>query len=192
MSRVGEELGHVRRAMLLRFRLANFVCRVMPARSLSTVRAALYRLVGFKIAPRVSFLSAISVVGSGPGVYGRLSIGDGTVIGESPTFNLDDRITIGENASLGPSVAIWTSTHRMGPSSRRMSPEVMARPVVIEDGVWVRVGALILPGVTIGRGSVVGAGSVVAEDVPPNVVVSGNPAVVQKELRAGDEQPGIG
>ncbi|MEU3304418.1 antibiotic acetyltransferase, partial [Streptomyces sp. NPDC006678] len=34
----------------------------------------------------------------------------------------------------------------------------------------------ILPGVTIGRGAAVGAGSVVTKDVPPEVVVAGNPA----------------
>jgi maltose O-acetyltransferase len=36
--------------------------------------------------------------------------------------------------------------------------------------------------VTIGRGSVVGAGSVVTRDVPPVVVVAGNPATVVKRL----------
>ncbi|MCL4836088.1 MAG: hypothetical protein KJZ86_26855 [Caldilineaceae bacterium] len=44
--------------------------------------------------------------------------------------------------------------------------------------------SLILKGVTIGRGSVVGAGSVVTRDVPPGVVVAGNPAVVVKELES--------
>ena len=34
----------------------------------------------------------------------------------------------------------------------------------------------------IGKNSIVGAGSVVVKDVPPNVVVAGNPAKVVKEL----------
>ena len=65
MSRLGTELGYVRQAMLLRLRLANLVCSLMPARSLSTARAAVYRLVGFDISPRVSFASVMSVVGNG-------------------------------------------------------------------------------------------------------------------------------
>ena len=65
MSRLGTELGYVRQAMLLRLRLANLVCRLMPARSLSTVRAAVYRRAGFDIGPRVSFASVMSVVGNG-------------------------------------------------------------------------------------------------------------------------------
>lgn len=42
--------------------------------------------------------------------------------------------------------------------------------------------SIILPGLTIGDGSIVGAGSVVTEDVPPGVVVAGNPA---KIIRSG-------
>ncbi|MDE7447934.1 MAG: sugar O-acetyltransferase, partial [Helicobacter sp.] len=40
----------------------------------------------------------------------------------------------------------------------------------------------ICPGVTIGENSVIAAGSVVTKDVPPNVIVAGNPARVIKQL----------
>jgi acetyltransferase-like isoleucine patch superfamily enzyme len=44
--------------------------------------------------------------------------------------------------------------------------------------------SIILPGVTIGDGVIVGAGSVVTKDVPPNVVVAGNPArVLRTDIR---------
>ncbi|MFP7225599.1 sugar O-acetyltransferase, partial [Priestia filamentosa] len=41
---------------------------------------------------------------------------------------------------------------------------------------------VILGGVTIGDHSIVDAGSVVTKDVPPNVIVAGNPAKVIKTI----------
>jgi len=61
-----------------------------------------------------------------------------------------------------------------------------ARPVRLGRNSWVGFGATVLPGVTIGEGSIVAARSVVASDVPPYVVVAGNPARVVRPLEPGD------
>ena len=45
-------------------------------------------------------------------------------------------------------------------------------------------GSKVLKGVTIGENSIVAAGAIVTKDVPANVVVAGNPAIVVKELDA--------
>lgn len=169
-------------AWLPRFRLVNFAARLLPPTSLSTVRAVLYRGAGFNIGPRVSFLSAVTIIGAGQETYRRLTIGEGSLIGLNPTFNLDDTITLGRNVSLGPRVSIYTSSHLLGPASCRMNPRVITRPVAIEDGAWIGVNSVILPGVVIGRGSVVSAGSVVTDSVPPNMLVAGNPAKLVQEL----------
>jgi acetyltransferase-like isoleucine patch superfamily enzyme len=53
------------------------------------------------------------------------------------------------------------------------------QPLVIENDVWLGVGAIIMPHVrNIGNGAVVAAGAVVNKDVPPYAVVIGNPARV--------------
>ncbi len=57
-----------------------------------------------------------------------------------------------------------------------------AAPVVIEDQVLVGANAVVLEGCRVGRGSVVAAGAVVTEDVPPGVVVAGQPARVIKQV----------
>jgi acetyltransferase-like isoleucine patch superfamily enzyme len=63
-----------------------------------------------------------------------------------------------------------------------------AKPVVIEDNVWVGFGAVILPGVTIGRGAIIGCKTIIAEHVPPYAVVGGNPARVVRFLNPTDTE----
>jgi acetyltransferase-like isoleucine patch superfamily enzyme len=108
-------------------------------------------------------------------------------MGNHVTINLDAEVIIEKNVTIGPFVKIYTGTHKIGPGSNRCSGEgVLARPVIVESGSWVGLGAILLPGVTIGHGSIISAGAVVTEDVPPNSLVEGNPGTVVQELPWGD------
>ena len=51
--------------------------------------------------------------------------------------------------------------------------DLITKPIMIMDNIWIASGAMILPGVTIGEGAVVTAGSVVVKDVEPWTVVGG-------------------
>jgi acyl-[acyl carrier protein]--UDP-N-acetylglucosamine O-acyltransferase len=51
-------------------------------------------------------------------------------------------------------------------------------PIDILDNCFIGYGSIIMPRVTIGPNSIVAAGAVVVKDVPPGVVVGGNPAKV--------------
>jgi acetyltransferase-like isoleucine patch superfamily enzyme len=53
---------------------------------------------------------------------------------------------------------------------------------VIKRGASIGSGATILSKVVVGENSVVGAGSVVTRDVPPNVIVAGNPAKILRSI----------
>jgi acetyltransferase-like isoleucine patch superfamily enzyme len=48
---------------------------------------------------------------------------------------------------------------------------------------------VILKGVTVGDRSIVAARAVVTKDVPPDVIVAGNPAKVVKRLADGERPP---
>ena len=64
----------------------------------------------------------------------------------------------------------------------RALPVGKSLEVILEDNVWIGDSAIVNKGVRIGKNSIVGAGSVVVKNVPPNVVVAGNPAKIVKEL----------
>jgi acetyltransferase-like isoleucine patch superfamily enzyme len=52
----------------------------------------------------------------------------------------------------------------------------------IRSGARVGAGAVLCPAVEIGAEAFVGAGAVVVDDVPPRVVVVGNPARVLRDV----------
>ena len=85
---------------------------------------------------------------------------------------------------IGPSVQIYTAAHVLQAEARNRGDEV-AKPIRIEDNVWIGGGAILLPGVRIGRNAVVGAGAVVSRDVEANTVVAGNPARVIRMIDQG-------
>ncbi|MEY3606933.1 MAG: hypothetical protein RL289_1113 [Actinomycetota bacterium] len=91
-------------------------------------------------------------------------------------------IYVGENVAIGPNVQLLTPIHPLDVEIRTAGWE-SAKPIWIEDNVWIGGGAIILAGIRVGVNSVVGAGSVVTKDVPPNSVVVGNPARVIKEIK---------
>jgi maltose O-acetyltransferase len=56
-----------------------------------------------------------------------------------------------------------------------------AKPILIEENVWLGYGAIVLKGVTIGKNSIIGAGSVVTTNIPANCIAAGNPCRVIKQ-----------
>lgn len=90
-------------------------------------------------------------------------------------------VTIGDDVQIGPNVQLLTPIHPIEPGPRRDKWEG-AKPIVIEDNVWLGGGVIVCPGVTIGENTVVGAGAVVTKDLPPNVVAVGNPARVLRSI----------
>jgi acetyltransferase-like isoleucine patch superfamily enzyme len=53
---------------------------------------------------------------------------------------------------------------------------------MVKRGASIGSGATVLSKVVIGENAIVGAGSVVTRDVPPNVIVAGNPATMLRAI----------
>lgn len=102
----------------------------------------------------------------------------GATVVTQTSVEIGDRVFIGANSTICD-----TDFHPLRSDARLANPRLgVSRPIVIEDDVFIGMAAIILKGSRIGRGSVVGAGSVVSSEIPPNVVVAGNPAQIIRRL----------
>jgi len=118
-------------------------------------------------------------------VYGQnIYLADHVYLNISCTILDCNEVHIGRHVMIGPNVQIYTAAHDLRAEARIQGWEE-ARPIVIEDNVWIGGGAILLPGVRVGRNAVVGAGAVVTRSVPENSVVAGNPARVIRMIEQG-------
>jgi acetyltransferase-like isoleucine patch superfamily enzyme len=133
------------------------------------------------------------------GPHGRVRLGEFALV-HGARIICDAEIEIGDYALISWNV-VFMDTYRVpwDPVARRrelerapdraprwLGADVPARPIRIGRNVWIGFDACVLPGVHVGDGSIIGARSVVAEDVPPNTVVAGNPARVIRQLEHQD------
>ena len=94
-------------------------------------------------------------------------------------------VRIGHHCMLAPGVHIYTASHPTDAEQRNSGKE-FGSPVTIGNSVWVGGYSVINPGVTIGDEAVIASGSVVTKDVPPQMMVGGNPARIIKSLNEND------
>jgi len=129
------------------------------------------------------------------GREGRVAIGEfcyftNAVLLCELELRIGNYVIIGWNATIAD-----TDFHPISPAERiadavacspladgRPRPEILKKPVIIEDDVWIGPNATILKGVRIGQGSFIEAGSLVTRDVPPRSRVLGNPAQIIGEV----------
>lgn len=117
----------------------------------------------------------------------NIFLGDDIIVNMNCTFVDNAPIRIGNRVLIAPNVQFYTSSHPVLPQERFISDweetaatffRTYARPIEIQDNVWIGGGCIILAGVTIGENSVIGAGSVVTRSIPANCVAVGNPCKV--------------
>lgn len=139
-------------------------------------------------------IGARVIVGDQACVRERVEIGDDVVVGRGSLIENDTTVgamtkiqadayitaysTLEEHVFIAPCV-VTTNDNFMGRTERRH--ELIAGPT-IRRGARIGGAAVLCPGVEIGEEAFVGAGAVVTKDVPPRVIVVGNPARVLREV----------
>jgi len=107
----------------------------------------------------------------------KLSIGDHAWIGEHVWIDNLEQVTIGANVCISQGALLLTGNH----DYTKPSFDLIVKPIVLEDGVWIGARAVVCPGVCAGNHAVLSVGSVATKDLEANGVYRGNPAEKVRE-----------
>jgi len=113
-------------------------------------------------------------VGSGTLIAPGVIVNPGCKIGQNVILNtrslIEHDVTIGNHVHIAPGA-------------------ILLGKVTIEEAAFVGAGAIIKPEVTIGAGAIVAMGAIVTQNVPPNYLAIGVPAVIQQRNTQQTTQP---
>ncbi len=116
----------------------------------------------------------------------RIVVGSGTRLNGAGVMAYTT-IHIGPRCILGSTVIFDSDFHPLDPAHRHdPTAPVATRPITVGPNVWLAGQTAVLKGTHIGENSVVAFRAVVSGDVPPNVVVAGNPARIVKRFEERD------
>ena len=115
----------------------------------------------------------------------HLEVGINSIIEGDCIMLNSGHIKIGDNVLIGPKTSFYTPVHPFLPEQRETWIEY-AKPITIEDNVWICGSVTITGGITIGENSIICPGSVITHDVPSNTIVAGNPAKVIRKITEED------
>lgn len=162
---------------------------------------------GYEVGELATNIGKNAIIRSHTVIYAGNNIGDGFQTGNKANIRelnrIDDNVSIGtlsviehhvkigkgvrihtqafipeytiidDETWIGPNVVITNAKYPNSPEAKKELKECY-----VEKHAVIGAQSTILPGMRIGKWAIVGAGSVVTKDVPPGVVVVGNPARV--------------
>lgn len=102
----------------------------------------------------------------------NLAVGTEAAIAHGVDCYCVAKLSLGDHATVSQYAFLCCASHDITDPNMGLT----SAPIHIGDQAWVCAGAFIGPGLEIGQGAVVGARAVVTRNVPPWVVVAGNPA----------------
>lgn len=133
----------------------------------SSILVFLLRLFGSKIGKDVRIKPGIHIK-----YPWKLEIGDHSWLADCYIENLD-WITIGRNCCISQKAMLMTGNHNY----KKVSFDLLTKPIILEDGVWVGACATVGPGVILYSHSVLSLGSVATKNLEAYSIYQGNPAL---------------
>jgi putative colanic acid biosynthesis acetyltransferase WcaF len=153
-----------------------FFCSVLfvrnPLHPFSCVRKWTLQLFGAKIGKGTIIRSGVQIK-----YPWKLKMGNHVWIGENSWIDNLAKVEIGDHACVSQGAMLCTGNHNY------LSPgfELIAKPIVLENAVWVGAKAVVCPGVTAFSHAMLTVGSVATSNMEPYSVYQGNPAQLKRK-----------
>lgn len=144
--------------------LVNILYSILPT---FFIRKFLLKLMGVKSGKCSYILRGLKLYR-----FGKLSIGNNSIINRDCLLDNRDHIIIGNNVSISHCVSIYTGGHDITTSYF----EYFSKPVTINDHACIFPNVIIQPGSVVSEGCVVLSGAVVTGKLEPFSVYAGVPA----------------
>ena len=175
---IKQRLRPVHRVLCIGYEALQWLVFLLPRfRSCNQLKKLVLSINGAKVGKNVIFYPNVWIQ---PGF--NLYIDDDVDVALGVIISTAGGVSIGKRTLIGYRSQILSTTHTIPNNRSRLHDSGhTAKPVVIEQDVWIGANVIVLPGVTIGEGAVIAAGAVVTKDVPPFAIFGGVPA---KQIRS--------
>ncbi len=145
----------------------NVLFFLNPLNPFSSVKVFLLRCFGAKVGKGVNIKPSVNIK-----YPWRLTIGNNVWIGEKVWIDNLAEVEIGDNSCISQGAFLLTGNHDYSKSSFNL----ITKPIVIEEGVWICAKSTVYPNVVCKSHSVLLSNSVADSDLEEYSLCKGNPA----------------
>ena len=139
---------------------------------LSRIKVNILRLFGAKIGIGVVIKPSVNIK-----YPWNLKIGDHVWIGEKVWIDNLDLVTISDHSCISQGAMLLCGNHNFSSSSF----DLIIKPILLENGVWIGAKSTVCPGVKIFSHAVLTAGSIATSNLESYSIYQGNPAIKIKD-----------
>jgi putative colanic acid biosynthesis acetyltransferase WcaF len=143
----------------------------------SGLRVGLLRIFGAKVGRGVVIKPSVNIK-----YPWRLQIGNHSWIGEKVWIDNLESVHIGAHVCVSQGAVLLCGNHNY----KKTGFDLMAKPITLEDGVWIGAGAMVTGGVYCSSHSILAVQSVASSNLESYTIYRGNPAaeVGKREIEA--------
>lgn len=150
----------------------NVVFLLNPLNPFSGLKKFVLRLFGAKIGKGTLIKPRVNVK-----YPWNLIVGNNVWIGEQVWIDNLAKINIGDNVCISQGAMLLCGNHNY----KKVSFDLIVKPIVLEEGVWVGAKAIVCPGVTCSSHALLTVNSVATTNLDAYSVYQGNPAIKIKD-----------